>query len=81
MSEQAPNHEAAMPPTAPAETKTAKEEVMELLREMPDDVTLEEILDDLLVLERLKLSDQSIREGRFFTQEQVEERLKQWLTP
>lgn len=81
MSEQAPNREAAMSPTAPAETRTAKEEVMELLREMPDNSTLEEIMYELYVWEKLKISEQDSREGRVYTHEEMKEQLKQWLTP
>lgn len=81
MSERAPNREAAMSPTAPAETKTAKEEVIDMLRRLPDDLTYEDIIYHVSVLEKWKESEEASREGRVFTQEEVEERLKQWLTP
>jgi len=62
-------------------TTTAKEEVMEFIRDLPDNFTFDEIMQELYVLERLKTSEQDIQEGRFFTDEQFKERFKQWLTP
>lgn len=80
MSEQAPNREAAMPPTAPAETKTAKEEVIDMLRRLPDDLTLEQIQYHVFVLQKSKRVQEAIANGQVYTHEEAKERLKKWLT-
>jgi len=78
MSDETPPREAPMSTTA---TITAKEEVMEFIRDLPDNLTFDEIMYELFVLEKLKASEQSIQEGRFSTHEEIKERFKQWLTP
>jgi hypothetical protein len=60
---------------------TAKEEVLAFLRNMPDDLTFDEIMYELFMLEKLKESERAIMEGRFFTHEEIQERFRQWLTP
>lgn len=61
--------------------KTAKEEVEALLRNLPDDCTLEDIQYHIHVLQKMKRSEQDSDEGRVYTQEEVEEYFSQWLTP
>ncbi len=55
--------------------------MIDLISQLPDDATYEDILDEIEVLERLDRSEQDIREGRFFTHEEIKERFKQWLSP
>jgi len=62
-------------------TVTAKEEVLEMLRHLPDNVTFEEILYHIEMLEGLRLSEQDSREGRVITNAEFKERMKEWLTP
>jgi hypothetical protein len=64
----------------PAATSTARE-VMEMLRRLPANVTIEEIAYEVFVLEEHHLAEQAIREGRRFSLAEVEERFRQWLTP
>lgn len=80
MSEQAPNREPAMPTTAPAETKTAKEEVIDMLRRLPDDLTLEQIQYHVFVLQKAKRAREAIASGQIHTHDEAKERLKKWLT-
>ena len=61
-------------------TITAKEEVMEMLRRLPDNVTLDEIDYSIFVLQKARLARQAIADDDVYTQEEVEERLSKWLT-
>jgi hypothetical protein len=58
---------------------TAKQEVEQLLQQLPDDATLEDIQYHVYVLEKIKLSRADIAAGRQQTTEQARERLSQWL--
>jgi predicted transcriptional regulator len=60
---------------------TAKEEVATFLRNMPDDLTFDEVMYELFVLEKLKVSMQASENGEVSTHDEVKERFKQWLTP
>ena len=65
--------------TSPVEL-SPKEEVAELLRNIPDDVTLEDIAYHLDVLIKLKEGDRAIAEGRFVSIEEAKVLARQWLS-
>ena len=58
---------------------TVKEEVMELLRELPDSSTLEEIQYCLYVKQKIQRGMDDIEAGRLSNQEEVEKRMEKWL--
>ncbi len=47
--------------------------MIEALNHLPDNATYEDILYEIEFLERLDRSEQDIREGRFFTHEEIKE--------
>jgi hypothetical protein len=59
---------------------SAKAEVRELLDELPDDCTMEDIQYHLYVREQIRLGLWSLENEPTFTQEEVEQRLARWLT-
>lgn len=63
----------------PSVSATAKQEVRELLTQLPDDSTLEDIQYHLYVLEKIKRGRADIAAGRSFTQEEARQRLNRWL--
>lgn len=58
---------------------TAKQEVAQLLMQLPDDATLEDIQYHLYVLEKIQRGRVDIAAGRSYTSEQARERLARWL--
>lgn len=59
--------------------QSAKQEVMELLNNLPDDSTLEEIQYSLYVRQKIERGLRDVDEGRTHTQEEVEKRMKKWV--
>ena len=59
----------------------AKEEVIEMLRRLPDDVTLEEIAYHVSVMAGVERGLQAIDEGRTVTQAEVERLMDEWPSP
>jgi len=59
--------------------QTAKEEVMDLLNQLPNNSTLEEIQYHLYVRQKINKGLQDADEGNVQTQENVEKRMKKWL--
>ena len=59
--------------------QTAKEEVIDLLNQLPDDSTLEEIQYHLYVRQKIQRGLQDVDQGKVQTQEEVEKRMKKWL--
>lgn len=58
---------------------TAKQEVSQLLSQLPDDATLEDIQYHVYVLEKIRRGREDIEAGRGQSTEQARERLRQWL--
>lgn len=58
---------------------TAKQEVMELLKGLPDTSTLEEIQYHLYVRQKVQRGIQDVEEGRTYSQEEVEKRMEKWV--
>lgn len=58
---------------------SAKEEVIEILKALPDSSTFEEIQYHLYVRQKIERGLNDIKEGRAFTQEEMERRMEKWL--
>jgi predicted transcriptional regulator len=52
--------------------QTAKQEVSDLLKRLPDDCTLEDVQYHLYVLQKIERGLKDAAEGRVYTQEEVE---------
>ena len=70
-----------MPHNGKEETmQSAKEEAIQLIRRLPDDTTLEDIQYHLYVQQKVQRGMQDVEEGRVYTQEEVEKRMKRWVS-
>jgi hypothetical protein len=58
---------------------TSKQEVAQLLEQLPDDATLEDIQYHVYVLEKIQRGRAGIAAGNSYTTEQARERLARWL--
>ena len=58
---------------------TAKQEVSKLLTKLPEDCSLEDIQYHLYVLQKIERGLKDAKEGRVYTQEEVERRMAKWL--
>jgi hypothetical protein len=58
---------------------SAKQVARELLDRLPEDCSLEDIQYHLYVRQMIEEGRREIREGHYFTQEQIERDLAQWL--
>lgn len=59
---------------------TAKEQVREILDQLPDDATMQEIQYRIYVRQKIEASVQAAEEGRLLDHEEVERRIARWLT-
>ena len=58
---------------------STKEIVRKLLDNLPDDCTLDEVQYHLWVRQRIEEGRQEIRDGKYFTQEEMEKDLSEWI--
>lgn len=63
-----------------SEPKSAKEITLELVEKLDDDVTFEEIMYELHVLQKINRGRRDAQEGQVIPHEEVQDRLSQWLT-
>ena len=59
--------------------QTAKEEVIQLLKDLPDNSTIEEIQYHLYIRQKIQRGIKDVEEGRTYTQEEMETRMEKWL--
>ena len=55
-----------------------KEEVISLVKQLPDDITLDEIMYHLYVKQKILRGLKDIEDGKTFTLEEVKEMAKKW---
>ena len=59
---------------------SSKEKILNFIKSLPDDLSVEEITYRLYVNERILKAQQQIEDGNFLTHEDAKERMKKWLT-
>ena len=58
---------------------SAKQEVLRLLGELPEDVSYEEIQYHIYVVEKIRKAREAVQAGEVLSQEEVEKRTEKWL--
>ena len=58
---------------------TVKLEAENIIRNLPDDISFDDIQYHLFVADKLRKSREQIQEGKVITQDEVEKRLEKWL--
>lgn len=58
--------------------QTAKQEVMETIKRLPDNVDYEEILYQIYVINKIHQGLEDVENGRTITSEELEREMEQW---
>lgn len=58
---------------------SVKDSVIDFIKNLPDDLTVEEIAYKLYLDERISKAQKQMKEGNYLTHEEAKERLKEWL--
>ncbi len=58
---------------------STKDAVLEMIRKLPDDVTLADIMAELYFRQKVDQGLRELDEGKGITHEQARERLQEWL--
>jgi len=59
---------------------TAKENAIDFIKKLPDNLSVEEIAYKLYVNEKINKAQEQIREGKYISHEEVKEKIKKWLS-
>lgn len=57
-----------------------KEIVVESISKLPDEFSIEEIIDRLITIEKIEKGKQQIKEGKVNTEEEAKAKLDKWLS-
>ena len=58
---------------------TEKENVMQMIKDLPDDVTLDEIMYHLYVKQKILRGLEDIKQGKTYSHEEVKKMARKWL--
>ncbi|TFG30150.1 MAG: hypothetical protein EU532_01560 [Promethearchaeota archaeon] len=58
---------------------SVKDTVIEFIKKLPDNLTVEEIAYKLYIDERINKAQSQMKDGKYLTHEEAKERLKKWL--
>lgn len=56
----------------------AKAEALEMIKQLPDDVTTSLIMEELFFKQQVEKGLQDVAEGRVLTQQELKERIARW---
>ncbi len=58
---------------------TVKESVMSMVKDMPENATLEDIMESLYVKQKILKGQKQLEAGQFYTHKEAKEIMKEWL--
>ena len=58
---------------------TIKEEVIALVKKLPENSTLEDIMEHLYVKQKILKGQRQLETGQFYTHQEAKEIMKEWL--
>ncbi len=58
---------------------TEKENIIEMIKRLPNDVSMEDIIEAIYIRQKIEKGLKDSEEGRFFTYEEAKELLAKWL--
>jgi DNA gyrase/topoisomerase IV subunit B len=59
---------------------STKQEIIEMIKSMPDNATVDDVMEKLYVRAKIESAIKQIDEGKGIPHDQVKEKFKKWLT-
>jgi hypothetical protein len=56
-----------------------KSELIETLQEFPEDFSIEDLIEKLVVLQKIEIAQQKVEEGKVYSETEAKRKLAQWL--
>ncbi len=61
------------------EVPITKEKLLDLLENMPDEIMWEDLMDRLILLQKIEIGLHQVETGQTYTMEEMEKKFKKWL--
>ncbi|MFA1820224.1 hypothetical protein ACDX78_08565 [Virgibacillus oceani] len=59
---------------------SVKGNVIKLIKELPNDVTYEEVMEEIYIQSKIDAGLKQLDKGKYLTHDQVKERMSKWLS-
>ncbi len=56
-----------------------KEKIIETIDLLPDNISIDEVINRIILLDKIEQGLNDVKEGNIYTTEEVEEKLNKWL--
>lgn len=56
-----------------------KTQLIESIQDMPEEFSVDELMERLIVLQKIEEGQQQIQAGKFYTEEEAKKKLEKWL--
>jgi len=56
-----------------------KEKVLQSIQDLPNEFSLDEIVEKLILLEKIEIGLQQVKQGKVISNEMAKQKLKKWL--
>jgi hypothetical protein len=56
-----------------------KSELIETLQEFPEDFSIEDLIEKLVVLQKIEIAQQKVEQGKVYSETEAKMKLAQWL--
>jgi predicted transcriptional regulator len=56
-----------------------KEKIHHTIDSLPDNLTIDQVIDELILLDKIEQGINDVNEGRVFTTDEVKDKLSKWL--
>ena len=56
-----------------------KSQILDTIQAMPDDLSIDDLIERLVVLQKIEEGQKQVREGRVYTEEEAKVKLGKWL--
>lgn len=56
-----------------------KEKVQELVNHMPDTFSIDDLVEKVILLQKIEQAQQQIKNGEFYTEEEIDREIDSWL--
>jgi predicted transcriptional regulator len=56
-----------------------KTQLLETIQDLPEEFSIDELMERLLILQKIEEGQRQIQAGQFYTEEEAKEKLEKWL--
>ena len=56
-----------------------KTQLLETIQDMPEEFSVDELMEKLLILQKIEEGQEQIKSGQFYTEEEAKQKLGKWL--